>query len=102
MQDEMALLILLHCWWTLRRIILSFGVSTSDVSANFASRHSSVERCFLAVNTIKNVLGNKMGEQFTIDCLIFYVEKDIYSTIRYDVVIYLLRRKNIVDGSYKM
>jgi hypothetical protein len=30
---------------------------------------ASVKRCFLAMNIVKNVLYNKMGEQFMSDCL---------------------------------
>ena len=48
---------------------------------------ASVERCFSAMNIVKNVLRNKMGEQFMSDCLICFVEKDIFSTITKDDVI---------------
>jgi hypothetical protein len=48
---------------------------------------ASVERCFSAINIVKNVLWNKMGEQFMSDCLICFVEKDIFSTITKDDVI---------------
>jgi hypothetical protein len=39
------------------------------------------------MNIVKNVLGNKMGEQFMSHCLICFVEKDIFSTITKDDVI---------------
>jgi hypothetical protein len=48
---------------------------------------ASVERCFSAMNIVKNVLRNKMGKQFMSDCLICFVEKDIFSTITKDDVI---------------
>ena len=48
---------------------------------------ASVERCLSAMNIVKNVLRNKMGEQFMSDCLICFVEKDLFSTITKDDVI---------------
>ena len=39
------------------------------------------------MNIVKNVLRNKMGEQFMSDCLICFVEKDLFSTITKDDVI---------------
>ena len=53
---------------------------------------ASVERCFSAMNIIKSVLRNKMGEKFMSDCLIFYVEKDIFSMIKNDDVIDLFKK----------
>ena len=48
---------------------------------------SPVERCFSAINIVKIVLRNKIGEEFMGDYLISFVEKDMYSTITKDVVI---------------
>jgi len=42
---------------------------------------ASVERCFSAMNIVKKKLRNKMGDQFMSDCLICYVEKDLFSAI---------------------
>jgi hypothetical protein len=39
------------------------------------------------MNIVKNVLRNKMGKKFISDCLICFVEKDIFSTITKDDVI---------------
>jgi hypothetical protein len=36
-----------------------------------------VERCFSAMNIVKK-LCNKMGDQFMSDCLICFVEKDVF------------------------
>ena len=47
---------------------------------------ASVERCFSAMNVVKKKLRYKMGDQFMSDCLICYVEKDIFSTITNDAV----------------
>jgi hypothetical protein len=42
---------------------------------------ASVERCFSAMNVVKKKLRNKMGDKFMSDCLICYVEKDVFYTI---------------------
>ena len=38
---------------------------------------STVERAFSAMKLIKSDLRNKMGDDFMLDCLVSYVEKDI-------------------------
>ncbi|XP_044948731.1 uncharacterized protein LOC123398314 [Hordeum vulgare subsp. vulgare] len=43
---------------------------------------ASVERCFSAMNIVKCVLRNKMGDKFMSDSLICYVEKDIFLPLR--------------------
>ena len=48
---------------------------------------ASVKRYFSAMNIVKNVLRNKMGEQFMSDCLICFVERDMFRTITKDEVI---------------
>jgi hypothetical protein len=40
----------------------------------------SMERCFFAMSLVKSVLRNKMGDKYMSESLIFYVEKDIFST----------------------
>lgn len=51
-----------------------------------------------AMNIIKSVLHNKRGDQFMSDCLICYVEKDIFSTITNDDVIDLLKKMKDREG----
>jgi hypothetical protein len=58
---------------------------------------ASVERCFSAMNVVKKKLRNKMGDQFMSDCLICYVEKDIFSTISNDAVIDLFKKMKFQD-----
>jgi hypothetical protein len=57
-----------------------------------------VERCFLAMNIVKSVLQNKMGEKFMSDVYIYYVEKDIFSTITNDDVIDLFKKIKDREG----
>ena len=59
---------------------------------------ASVERCFSAMNIVKSVLRNKMGDEFMSDCLICYVEKDIFSTITNDDVIDLFKKMKDREG----
>jgi hypothetical protein len=42
---------------------------------------TTVERAFSAMNIVKNRLRNRMGDQWMNDCLITYIEKDIFKTI---------------------
>jgi hypothetical protein len=58
---------------------------------------TSVERCFSAMNVVKKKLRNKMGDQFMSDCLICYVEKDIFSAISNDAVIDLFKKMKFQD-----
>ena len=52
---------------------------------------TSVERCFSAMNVVKKKLRNKIGDQFMSDCLICYVEKEMFSPISNDVVFDLFK-----------
>ena len=40
-----------------------------------------VERMFSAMNIIKNWLNNRIGDQWINDCLVTYIDKDIFKTI---------------------
>jgi signal transduction histidine kinase len=42
---------------------------------------ATVERVFLAMNIINHRLRNRMGDKWMNDCLITYIEKDIFKTI---------------------
>ena len=42
---------------------------------------ATVERAFSAMNIIKNRLRNQIGDQWMNDCLVTYIEKDIFKTI---------------------
>ena len=41
-----------------------------------------VERAFSAINIIKNRLCNQIGDQWMNNCLVTYIEKDIFKTIK--------------------
>ena len=43
---------------------------------------ATVERAFSAMNIIKNRLRNQIGDQWMNDCLVTYIEKDIFKTIK--------------------
>ncbi|PIA28476.1 hypothetical protein AQUCO_06900034v1 [Aquilegia coerulea] len=42
---------------------------------------ATVERDFSAMNIIKNRLQNQMGDEWLNDCLVTYIEKDVFDTI---------------------
>ena len=42
----------------------------------------TIERAFSTMNIIKNRLRNKIGDQWMNDCLVTYIEKDIFKTIK--------------------
>ena len=43
---------------------------------------ATVERTFSTMNIIKNRLRNQIGDQWMNDCLVTYMEKDIFKTIK--------------------
>ena len=42
---------------------------------------TTVERVFSTMNIIKNRLRNRIGDQWMNNCLVTYIEKDIFKTI---------------------
>ena len=43
---------------------------------------TTVERVFSTMNVIKNRLRNQIGDQWMNDCLVTYIEKNIFKTIK--------------------
>ena len=43
---------------------------------------ATVERVFSTMNIIKNRLRNQIGDQWMNDCLVTYIEKNIFKTIK--------------------
>ena len=43
---------------------------------------TTVERAFSTLNIIKNRLRNQIGDQWMNDCLVTYIKKDIFKTIK--------------------
>ena len=48
---------------------------------------ATVERAFSTMNIIKNRLCNQIGDQWMNDCLVTYIEKDIFKTIKWEEII---------------
>ena len=42
---------------------------------------ATIERAFSTLNIIKNRLRNRIGDKWMNDCLVTYIEKDIFKTI---------------------
>ncbi|XP_071923027.1 uncharacterized protein [Coffea arabica] len=53
---------------------------------------ASVERVFSAMNIVKTDLRNKMGDEWMNDCLVVYIEKDIFATIENDQILQRFQR----------
>ena len=47
---------------------------------------ATVEKAFSAMNIIKNRLHNRIGDQWMNDCLVTYIEKNIFKTIEYEKI----------------
>ena len=48
----------------------------------------TIERAFLAMKLIKTSLHSKMKDEFLINCLVVYVEREIMDTVDLDSIIY--------------
>ena len=48
---------------------------------------TTIERVFSTMNIIKNRLHNRMGHQWINDCLVTYIEKDVFKTIECEEII---------------
>ena len=54
-----------------------------------------VERAFSIMNIIKNQLRNRIGDQWMNDCLVIYIEKDIFKTIECEeIMLWFQNMKN--------
>lgn len=48
---------------------------------------ASVERAFSAMNIVKSKLRNKMGDEWLNDCLLTYIESELFELIDIDVIV---------------
>ncbi|KAF8412061.1 hypothetical protein HHK36_000014 [Tetracentron sinense] len=48
---------------------------------------TTVERVFSAIKIIKNQLRNRMGDEWMTDCLVTYIEKDIFNSIDNEAIL---------------
>ena len=54
---------------------------------------ATVERAFLAMNIIKNRLCIQIRDQWMNDCLVTYIEKDIFKTIKCEEIMQQFQNK---------
>lgn len=47
---------------------------------------ATIERAFSAMNLIKGVLRNTMGDTWLNDCLVTYIERDVFETIKNEAI----------------
>jgi len=64
---------------------------------------ASIERVFSAMTLVKTKLRNKMGDSLLDDCLVTYIERDIFFEVNEDDIIdtFMSLRKRRSDKSYK-
>ncbi|PKU82549.1 hypothetical protein MA16_Dca026094 [Dendrobium catenatum] len=48
---------------------------------------ATVKRTFSTMNIIKNPLRNRMGDSWMNDCLLTYIEKDIFNSVDNDLIV---------------
>ena len=60
---------------------------------------ATVERAFSAMNIIKNWLRNQIGDQWINDCLVTYIEKDVFKTIKCEEIMQCEIWK-IIEGNW--
>ncbi|XP_059285687.1 uncharacterized protein LOC132039160 [Lycium ferocissimum] len=48
---------------------------------------ATVERAFSSMKRIKNEVRNSIGDQYLNDCLVCYIERDVFTNVSNDVVI---------------
>ncbi|XP_019087367.1 PREDICTED: zinc finger MYM-type protein 1-like [Camelina sativa] len=47
---------------------------------------ATVERCFSAMNIVKTSLRNRIGDKFLNDCLVSFIEKELFDKVTNDIV----------------
>ncbi|XP_016499467.1 uncharacterized protein LOC107818059 [Nicotiana tabacum] len=59
---------------------------------------ATVERAFSSVKQIKNDERNSMGDQYLNDCLVCYIERDVFTNVSNDVIIDRFQNMKIRRG----
>ncbi|CAH9080550.1 unnamed protein product [Cuscuta epithymum] len=57
---------------------------------------ATVERAFSVMNIIKTDLRNKMGDDYLTDCLVCYIERDIFQAIDNEAIMQHFQNMNLV------
>ncbi|PKU78032.1 hypothetical protein MA16_Dca011652 [Dendrobium catenatum] len=65
-----------HLMFLLIKLALILSIATA-----------TVERAFSAMNIINNRLRNRMGDSWMNDCLLTYIEKDIFNSINNELIV---------------
>ena len=64
---------------------------------------ATIKRTFSAMNIIKNRLRNQIEDQWMNDCLVTYIEKDIFKTIKCEEImqrfLMILEKRSTPDSS---
>ena len=62
---------------------------------------TTVEKAFSVMNIVKNRLHNRMRDQWMNDCLITYIEKDIFKTISNEKIMQRFQGMKTLRGQLK-
>ena len=65
-----------------KNVSYSLIYSLVNLTLIFLVATTTIERAFSAMNIIKNRLRNQIGDQWMNDCLVTYIEKDIFKAIK--------------------
>lgn len=57
------------------------------LTLNLSIATASVERAFSAMNIVKSKLRNKLGDLWSNDCLLTYIESELFDLIENDAII---------------
>jgi hypothetical protein len=55
---------------------------------------ASVERVFSTMNYVKNKQRNKMGDEYLINCLVTFIEREVFSQVKDEDIINLFQKVN--------
>ena len=67
----------------------SFSLQTFKVSSNFASCHGKCSKMFFSNETseVKTAARNRIGDQFLSDCMVCFIEKELFDSVSNEKVI---------------
>jgi hypothetical protein len=85
-----AFIVLLTCQLSLLKkeaYRVRYGFLASQIDITSAGATTSVERAFSAMSLVKTKLRNKMGDSLLDDCLVTFIERDLFFKVDEDDII---------------
>jgi len=75
-----------------QRHYLPIGVYANKVGIDPSVSTATVERAFSAMKIVKSRLRSRMCDPFLNDCLVCYIEKNVFNTISNDSIMYRFQK----------